>query len=88
MHELKEVKKLAKVLGLKMDQAKIINEITNRKNVKAKSLEEETDEEEEMLITPAMAMAAQKAEKELLEHKRSLSTKPPPKRSKKLGEIK
>lgn len=70
-----------------MDQAAVIAEITNKKNVKAKSLEDDTDEEEEMQITPMMAMAAKKAEFELLEHKRTLSSKPPPKRSKKLGDI-
>jgi hypothetical protein len=71
-----------------MDQASIIAEITNKKNVKAKSLEDDTDDEDEMQITPMMAMAAKKAEFELLEHKRTLSTKPLPTRSKKLGDIK
>lgn len=64
--QLKQIKKMAVSLGLAISKAKIIYEITESKNVRAKSLEDET-EDEEMFITPAMAQAALEAEKEMRE---------------------
>lgn len=57
---------MATSLGLAISKAQIIYDITESKNVRAKSLEDDTDDEE-MFITPFMAQAAMEAEREMRE---------------------
>ena len=51
---LRKIKKLAHSLNISMEQSQVIYDISEAKNVRAKALEEDSDDEE-MFITPALA---------------------------------